>query len=837
MKRLLYSLASSLCLGITITIPVEAQITPDDTLLNNSEVTRNGNRIEITEGTTEGRNLFHSFREFSVGNGFEAYFNNANDIVNIFSRVTGGNISNIDGLIRANGNANLFLINPAGILFGNNASLQIGGSFYGSSADSIIFPNGIEFAASNPVTPRLTIDAPIGLRFRDNPGEIVNQSVAGLTVEEGNNLALVGGNITLAGGNINLPGQGKIELGSVADNNVVNLEPTNSSFSLGYGEVTSFNDITLNQGAKIATTEADISLRGNQIALLNDSQIISEVDSSQVGGDIEINGGGLFINNQSNIATVTPGEGNAGNINVDISGSVEIVGIGFEAFEQNIIQGFLSSTNPLDIETTLNNGTGILSLTDGTGSTGNINISSSSLQLQEGGIIAGFAFAEGEANNLTIKTTDLLEVNASGIFNTPIFGSTGNGNMLKIDTKDLTISDGGVVTSVILGQGDGGDILIDASGEINILRATPASIVPTGIFSNSAFQNGKTGDITITTNNLTIEGRGQITSVSGIVTREGIIPLGGDGGNITIFANESIEIYGTNFGDPTNDSAIAAAAVSDSNAGNISLNTKRIIIANGATVAVGSANTNNPGDAGSLEIIADSIRLENNGTITSAKISGNDGDVNITTKDLQLFNQSTIRTDSVNSNGGDININADLIFAFPNQNSDIVANAAQGGNGGNITINAEGILGIEPRPSIPPNITNDIDASSQFGLSGNITLNTPDVPIIQADANLSSQVLSAETVVANACSADGEGSSLIVQGKGGIPSAPNLPLTAEVWLEDSQKTTLQIEPVKTAVGDIYPARGVIKTKDGKIILTAFNTNDGVARIPSNIGCD
>jgi filamentous hemagglutinin family protein len=156
-----------------------AQVTSDGTV--NTEVNQNGNVSEITGGETRGENLFHSFQEFSVGTGGEAFFNNAETISNIFSRVTGGSISNIDGLIRANGGASLFLINPAGIVFGENASLDIGGSFYGSSADSILFEDG-EFSATdleNP--PLLTINAPIGLSLRDDPGNIVNRSNFGLT--------------------------------------------------------------------------------------------------------------------------------------------------------------------------------------------------------------------------------------------------------------------------------------------------------------------------------------------------------------------------------------------------------------------------------------------------------------------------------------------------------------------------------------------------------------------------------------------------------------------------------------------------------------------------------
>ncbi|MBD0313607.1 MAG: filamentous hemagglutinin N-terminal domain-containing protein, partial [Microcoleus sp. T3-bin5] len=160
--------------------PAIAQIIPDNSLGPESSRTvpdtiNNLPSDRITGGAIRGVNLFHSLREFSIPEGRGAYFENPSGIANIFTRVTGGNPSNILGNLGVLGNSNLFLINPKGIVFGPNAQLDLRGSFVGSSASGVVFNNGFEFSSANPQTvPLLAINIPVGLRFRDTPGAIVN---------------------------------------------------------------------------------------------------------------------------------------------------------------------------------------------------------------------------------------------------------------------------------------------------------------------------------------------------------------------------------------------------------------------------------------------------------------------------------------------------------------------------------------------------------------------------------------------------------------------------------------------------------------------------------------
>lgn len=196
-----------------------AQVTSDGT--TNTIVNTNGNDFTILNGIDKGNNLFHSFSNFSVPTGGSTTFDltNTPNITTIFSRVTGSNVSNIDGLIRtlnSNNPVSLFLINPNGIAFGQNAKLDISGSFVGTTASSIKFADGTEFSTTDPsVPPLLTMSVPIGLQMGTTAGAIAVQGATtnanGLQVKPGQTFALIGSDINLAQANIRAS-DGYIEL-------------------------------------------------------------------------------------------------------------------------------------------------------------------------------------------------------------------------------------------------------------------------------------------------------------------------------------------------------------------------------------------------------------------------------------------------------------------------------------------------------------------------------------------------------------------------------------------------------------------------------------------------
>ncbi|BAY30311.1 filamentous hemagglutinin family outer membrane protein [Nostoc carneum NIES-2107] len=693
-QKILLTSSTVVCCILTNNI-AQAQISSDGTLPTPSNVNQINNVFEITGGTQAGNNLFHSLREFSIFNGSEAFFKlspNASNIVNIITRVTGGSISNIDGLIRENYGANLILINPSGINFGANAQLNIGGSFLGTTASSLIFADGTEFSATNTQnSPLLTISVPVGLQFGQNPAAIRVQgtghnftvsnpifspvtrsnNLTGLRVQPGQTLALIGGNLSLDGGTLTAE-SGRIELGSVAGG-LVNLNPIVGGWTFNYQGVPSFSDIELSQQAL--------------------------ADASGSNGFIQVQGRNLTVRDGSLVLIQNQGFEPNNSIQVNTSESVKVSG---------------ASTDG-NIRSSLTNET------VGLGNGGDVAVSTKNLVVEGGASIVAKTFTPATGGNININAFDSLQVNGASVFNPSVTSSIvaatfgpGNSGNNTISTRSVSATGGGTITSASFGSGKGGNLNVNAADAVKIMGVEPNFFAPSALFV-TAFNAGNSGNLTLNTPRLTVQDGGRVGTLTS---------ASGAAGNVTINAPEFVEVKGTVLGsvnpsligssanlvDPSLQQLLGLPPVPSGASGNVTINTGQLRITDGATV---TARNDGSGNSGFVKVNAGSILVDSGGSITSELGGG------IRQGQFFFFSPVTL----LGEKGGDIAISTQNLVV--RGGASISTATFTDRAGGNVDVNASDSVEVSGFIPFNPNAISFISAST-FGLgkSGNINLST-----------------------------------------------------------------------------------------------------------------
>lgn len=795
----------SLSLLVTLALmkghPIQAQVVGDTTLPVGSQSQVSGNpNFLIDGGARQGNNLFHSFSQFSIPTGGSAFFNNAIDVQNIFSRVTGGSASIIDGAIRTNGTANLFLLNPNGILFGPNASLNLQGSFLATTGNSIRFADGAEFSAIAPTPLMLTVSVPIGVQFGTNTPKSI-QVNGSLLQSSGRTIGFLGGDITVMGGNRGLAGNdvittsgGRIGLGSVGSNSFVGLAFANQGFTFRYDQVQEFRTIQLLQNASIgAGSGGNIDIQGSHIQLADGSQVYTFNTTNVPGGTLTINA----------------------------SESVSVLGTG--------------RRNSREVPTR------VFNLGFFTSNAGTIAINTRQFLVQNGGQVFVGTQGTGAGGDLIVNASETVDVSGvsptqPSIFSAAYSYSDGDGNAgnLLINTNTLKISNGGQVSTTAFGNGQGGNLTVNAvtvqltggsADQVNGLFAQAGSSNP---LANTPDATGQGGNLTINTGMLVVQNGSRVSA--------GTFDAG-RAGNLVINASSSVQVMGRSVVDQS-PSLLNAGSASSGAAGNLSVSTRRLTVEDGGRIAVSGTST---GVAGNLQITSPFIQLNNQGVLAAETTAGQ-GNITLNTSDLRLRRNSLISTNATGSaTGGNIAIATQTLVAL--ENSDITANAEES-FGGRVSIQAKAIFGTKFRPQLTSE--SDITATSALGpqFSGLVTIQTPGIDPSQGLVQLQTEVVDLSRLVAEACSpasrqASGE---FFMTGRGGLPLGPTDPPEENSVLEDLGKplgdrstrnsidrssappTPSSDTTELSTVPPLVQAQGWVVNSRGRVVLLARSSN-------------
>jgi filamentous hemagglutinin family protein len=690
-------------LWIMLKTDVNADVVTDGSL--GDRVTLTGQTLSIppTLGQQVGDRLFHSFQEFNLNAQQTAIFSGSHEIHTIVSRVTGTQPSFIDGTIRSTlPNANLYLLNPQGIIFGEHAQLDVSGSFFASTADSLHFQDGSQFSAQSPQNSVLSVAPVESFGFLRNSPAAIQVRDSHLSVSEGKTLSLIGGDLHFTGKLVSDPRTSPRIYNPPIDTLVFPNYSTKITAAAGMVQLISVSapgkidpliaNRQLEQGA-INLNQAHISttgLRGGDISIrsgllhLHDAQIDSQTLGELTGGDIAIQATDIVLHGEQDFSAIvmnTQGIGQGGNVRITAD-NLHIFGGGL------ILNGCYGTGHSGDTEIHLNHQlavdgkylsqfllpSGIISAAYATkeisGNGGNISVIAKDIRLSGGGEIAVSTYGGGHSGNIKIttetftahgleKTTVYDEATQqdnnwfaqSGVvsnsqagsgyleaFRIPRINRAGNAGNIEIFATDMTLYDSGLIVSDGT-QGNAGTI------DIHTQRLTLADM---GLIGGSTWGEGRGGVINVNVSNeLTISNQYQSSKVpSGIFSDSlGDKEYAGDGGNIMIRAG-------------------------------------RITISGYSTITTETKNAS----GGNIEIISPRLLVE--GAKISTSVSGgkgNGGDIVVLDSQIVILNGATLTTQALEGKGGNIRVAAGRFISSPDS---VISASSLVGDDGNISINS-----------------------------------------------------------------------------------------------------------------------------------------------------
>ena len=785
------------CLTVLLTqSALYAEIILDGTLGFKDALTGPNYLLDANLGKSVGTNLFHSFSQFNLNTDESITFSGPMSINKIINRVTGGNPSNINGSLYSTiPNADIYFLNPSGVMFGPNATLNVPGSFHVSTADILYLQDGGKFDATKPNNSLLTSAAPSAFGFFANSSADLSIQGSKLAVPFRNTLSIIGGQVKIAQAQIEAT-SGQLNLASLVGEGQIVAE-VDGLTSVGERGNLTVTDSQLNVSGEAGGT---VYIRAGRL-VLDKSTITAETLGTQPGHEINLDVTDLLATRGGYLSSSTSGSGNGGNINIQAADEIKFSGEN----DQGLVSGILAeSQSPVDDNSNENTGNAgnilltanQLNLTDGarittssysTGKAGNIlitadntvnvlgeatsrakdgsdqvssilaevytkndkaqrggtiNIRARQLQVAEGGIISSSSFGAALAGSINLKMQDEVVVSgtssqgSSSVIAASAWGmmttnTGGNAGDLRLETKKLTIKAGAQIQAATFGTGKGGNIYVNAKDVFisdvlfSIYRTVYSGIIAVSI-------KGDAGDIILKIEKLNLEQGGRITAQTfgsgtagnlfinarkGIyLSNEGGIFIESAEGDAGILKLTTPELY------LENNAKILATALGKGMGGNIELDVNHLYLTKGSEI---SANSENQGNAGNLKLVVGDTLVLDGSVIRTETLQSDGGNITIISPGYLRLTNSIISTSvkAEKGNGGNIILPPTFIIL---DSSQIIAQAVSG-NGGHINIKTVGIYNFLPAP-----LEEFINASSKFGIDGDVEINSPDTNVTES---------------------------------------------------------------------------------------------------------
>lgn len=791
-----------LAIQTALALRLSAQIITDGSMGAAMNLSGPNFQIPETLGTRAGANLFHSFQSFNLSQGERATFTGGTGIQHLVARVTGGTVSKIDGMLASEvPGANLYLMNPAGVVFGPNARLQVPGDFAVTTADQIEFAMGSPFGSKLNQTVTLSSAAPVAFGFLGDNPKAISFNGSQLAVGVGRLFNIVGGALEFrSSSDISAP-SGNLLLASVGSpGSLLMANPVTSQFS-------SLGDIALTGGAQIKASGARA---GNLLVRCRNLNLAESTNERF-----------------TSLRNETFGNGLGGRIDIGVDESITISGASIVARSARSAIGSGSDIAILAKSIALRDGGIVTSDASGLANAGSISIVGSDNISILGGqnTISSRSLSSslGNAGTITLRSGGSINIKDQEFIESSANGG-GNAAEIRVEAKSLSLNSSYIHA---IGNGlrsRGGDIHLTSRGEF---RMTGES----GI-SSEVFGRGNAGSVYVSAGSVVIDGavdsENKPSTYISTTSGESVTPAG-RAGRLVVSGTEGVIARNAQF---------QSTSFNPSAAGNIDIRGESILMSNSQVRASSGANVrgnaiaNSPGMGGDVLLVAKSGNISLESTIIRSRVWGASlddkaGNISIQGHNITLWNGTSINSTAggLFGSGGNIDIVAtgtlDLGYSIPIANANpssadnlistgsFATDGSAGGVGGNVTVAAHNVQ-IGPRSYIS-------SVTSTRGRAGDTTINATGNVIIDGGGLdlliFRSGAFSGSENAGSAGTVNVKAGSIHVDSRGQVSSSATIGDAGSVVIE-------------TTTGDL------MVSQNSQIVVSAANGNAGSIRLNS-----